>query len=73
MSSRDGDLRFDETVGKAASILHRFSLPRTLKAGVPFALPSKLDLSVGGNGVIGRRVSLLAGHVVLAEGILGWN
>lgn len=71
LRSRDGDLRVDGST--PSSVLHRFSLPGTSKAGVPFSLATKLDLGVGGNGIIGRRVSLLAGHVVLAEGILGWN
>lgn len=57
----------------SASILRRIALPTSLKAGVPFVLQSRLSLGVGGDGIIGRRVSLLAGHVVLGDGIAGFN
>jgi hypothetical protein len=30
-------------------------------------------LGVGGDGVIGRRVSFVHQQTVLGEGILGWN
>lgn len=69
--SRDGDLRSMPT--DSASILRRIALPTSLKAGVPFVLQSRLSLGVGGDGIIGRRVSLLAGHVVLGDGIAGFN
>lgn len=43
-------------------------------------LATAMDLSVGGEGVIGRRVQLVDGGMgeeatprVLREGVLGWN
>lgn len=35
-----------------------------------------LDLSVGGDGIIGRRISVFkddSSRVLLAEGVVGWN
>jgi hypothetical protein len=69
--SRHGDLR--STVVDDSSILHRIAIPMDSRPGTPFLLKEKLDLGVGGAGVIGRRVSLLNGQVVAAEGVLGWN
>lgn len=40
---------------------------------MPFSLERTFDLGVGGDGVIGRRVSLVGREGVLGEGILGWN
>jgi len=41
------------------------------------ALPERLHLGVGEAGIIGRRVSVVAGSIhrplTLAEGIIGWN
>lgn len=71
LHSRDGDLRSIDTTTK--TILHRITTPGSLKPGVPFQLLSRLNLTVGGNGIIGRRVSLLAGQTVLGQGIVGWN
>jgi hypothetical protein len=56
-----------------AAILHCIELPTDLNAGAKFPLRMRLDLGVGGNGVIGRRVSLLASGRVVGEGIMGWN
>lgn len=40
-------------------------------------LPQKLDLGVGNDGIIGRRVSVMMGStkgpLIVAEGIIGWN
>lgn len=36
----------------------------------------ELDLGVGGDGIIGRRVSVFkddSSRVLLAEGVVGWN
>ncbi|KAK5171916.1 uncharacterized protein LTR77_003553 [Saxophila tyrrhenica] len=70
---RDGDLRSLPSSTEESSILHRITLPKSFKAGTPFLLHSKLDLGVGGDGIIGRRVSLLTGGGVLGEGIAGFN
>ena len=40
---------------------------------MPFILASKVHLGIGGDGIIGRRVSLLADDVVVGEGIVGYN
>lgn len=69
--SRDGDLRRDTEL--EASILHRFAVPSIARDGSPFALERTFDLGVGGEGIIGRRVSLIGRDGVLGQGILGWN
>jgi len=36
----------------------------------------KLDLSVGRDGIIGRRISIFkddSSRILLAEGVVGWN
>lgn len=69
-------------------VLYSFPLENTSK-GLPqdygtgdrgtdaFTLPQKLNLGVGGDGVIGRNVSLVRrtpkGMHVLRQGIIGWN
>jgi hypothetical protein len=69
--SRDGDLA---TGGLGeTSILHRFDIPNIAHNGCAFSLDRSLDLGVGGDGVIGRRVSFVHEQTVLGEGILGWN
>ncbi|GAB7357161.1 hypothetical protein MBLNU459_g8154t1 [Dothideomycetes sp. NU459] len=75
---RDGDLRAQLD---RSNILHSFSLgadSTTQRPGFDvFQLPAKLDLGAGGDGVIGRRVSLVRrsamGATVLRQGIIGWN
>ncbi|KAK6535866.1 hypothetical protein TWF281_000116 [Arthrobotrys megalospora] len=37
------------------------------------SLPARLDLGVGGQGVIGRKMTLMNSRQVIAEGIIGWN
>ena len=36
-------------------------------------LDTRLDLFVGGKGVVGRMVSVLNGKEKLGDGIIGWN
>jgi len=36
-------------------------------------LPQRLELGVSDAGIIGRRVSVVEGDRVVAEGIIGWN
>lgn len=55
------------------SILHRIRLPSNATTGAPFAIGRDLNLAVGRDGVIGRRVSLLSGGRVIRVGIIGWN
>jgi hypothetical protein len=48
-------------------IMH--SLP--LESG---ALDRRLELGVGGNGIIGRAVTVVDGNkTVVGEGVVGWN
>ncbi|KAI2617233.1 hypothetical protein GGS26DRAFT_596554 [Hypomontagnella submonticulosa] len=63
--------------------LYKFSLPQTPPAtpgndherpiDVPLSQPMKIE--VGGDGIIGRRVTLWSQHAVdpIAEGIIGYN
>lgn len=67
--SKDGDLRAEALT---TSILHAFPLEMTTREQ-PFSLPRKLDLGVGGEGVIGRRVGLVRQAQVLRQGIIGYN
>lgn len=53
--------------------MHRFDIPHIAHSGCAFSLDQSLDLGVGGDGVIGRRVSFVHEQTVLGEGILGWN
>ncbi|KAL1587453.1 hypothetical protein WHR41_03843 [Cladosporium halotolerans] len=68
---RDGDLVTGSH--SESSILHRFAVPQTAHQGNAFDLNQRLDLGVGGDGVIGRRVSFVNEQTVLGEGIIGWN
>ena len=36
-------------------------------------LDTRLDLYVGGKGVVGRMVSVLNGKEKLGDGVIGWN
>ena len=63
---RLGDLSAGER-----EILH--SLPLELASTGLVTLDSRLVLGVGGDGIIGRSVSMVRGDVVLGEGIIGWN
>lgn len=67
--SKDGDLRAE---APTTSILHAFPLEMTTREQ-SFSLPRKLDLGVGGEGVIGRRVGLVRQAQVLRQGIIGYN
>jgi hypothetical protein len=55
----------------ANPILHSFSLDAD---GNPRFCP-RLNLSVGEDGVVGRRVSVVDARTsaILGEGIIGWN
>lgn len=70
-SSYDGDLRShsveDETV------FQRLLVPQYPRKGESFNLNSRLNLGVGGDGVIGRKVSLICSNILIAQGIMGWN
>ncbi|KAF1350095.1 hypothetical protein BDV97DRAFT_353212 [Delphinella strobiligena] len=76
---RSGDLRLKPN---PEDILHSFQVaPKAYSSQSnshdSFQLPLKLDLGVGGDGIIGRRVSLVRrtsmGADVLRQGIIGWN
>lgn len=69
--SYDGDLRTQQPTGAPA--LHRIDVPRYVKDGSAFKLKSRVNLGVGGDGIIGRRVSFVQNSVLVSEGIMGWN
>nr|POE86968.1 hypothetical protein CFP56_64000 [Quercus suber] len=69
--SRDGDLLMGDMTEK--SVLHLITVPASSHTGAVFKLQRRLDLSVGEQGVIGRRVSFVQGQDVLGHGIIGWN
>nr|POE77520.1 hypothetical protein CFP56_09167 [Quercus suber] len=66
---RDGDLLAGDM--SEGSILHLITVPVSSQTGALFRLPRRLDLSVGEQGVIGRRVSYVQGRNVLGQGIIG--
>ena len=56
------------------SFLHKFDLPpATIDGHMSFQLASRFDLGVGGEGIVGRRVSMIRDHVCVGVGIVGWN
>jgi len=57
-----------ETAGKVL-----FSVVLVVAKAEGLALDRRLDLDVGGDGIIGRSVSVVRKGVVLGEGIVGWN
>ncbi|KAI6890199.1 hypothetical protein KC325_g264 [Hortaea werneckii] len=65
-TSRSGDLRSD-IPSDAIQPMHRFEIPAyhspptvdPSSPALPFSLATRLDLSVGETGVIGRRASLI--------------
>ena len=63
---RLGDLTAGEN-----EILH--SLPLELFSAGSVTLDRRLVLGVGGDGIIGRSVSVVRGGVVVGGGIIGWN
>ncbi|KAF2151935.1 hypothetical protein K461DRAFT_279451 [Myriangium duriaei CBS 260.36] len=68
----DGDLRATNHSGRS---LHTFTLPCTDVGN--FKLPFAMNLSVGGDGIIGRRISMVhqgpEGQTIVRHGIIGWN
>ncbi|KAK4234283.1 hypothetical protein C8A03DRAFT_47351 [Achaetomium macrosporum] len=63
-----------------SGLLRRFILRRPGSGsggnddGVEMRLPGEaLSLNVGNDGIIGRRVSMMRGNEVLADGIVGFN
>lgn len=85
--SRDGDLSCSAAAAAASSsssssssdpmdcesILHRIEIPAKIQNRMPFSLASRFDLGVGGEGIVGRRVSLIRDHLLVGQGIVGWN
>jgi len=57
-----------ETAGKIL-----FSVVLVVAKAEGLALDRRLDLGVGGDGIIGRSVSVVRKGMVLGEGIVGWN
>ncbi|KAF1975466.1 hypothetical protein BU23DRAFT_579110 [Bimuria novae-zelandiae CBS 107.79] len=70
---RDGDLSASE----ARPTIPFFSFDLNGNHAATMELPQTLDLGVGDNGIIGRRVSVMTGSrrrpMTIAEGIIGWN
>ncbi|KAF2140936.1 uncharacterized protein K452DRAFT_359358 [Aplosporella prunicola CBS 121167] len=79
---RDGDARnaasLREDMRNALHTIEISAAPDATASGLArMELPEELQLSVGGQGVIGRRVSIMTGMrdsgARVAEGIIGWN
>ena len=56
-----------------ADVLHQLAIPSQPAKEAVFSLHEQLCLVAGGEGVIGRRVSLMDGGQLIGEGIMGWN
>lgn len=73
-SSRDGDLSASPPQSISDS-LYSFEIEESPRGMMQ--LPEKLHLGVGGNGIVGRRISVMTGStqqpLTLAEGVVGWN
>ncbi|CAO2657237.1 Nn.00g033630.m01.CDS01 [Neocucurbitaria sp. VM-36] len=71
---RDGDLSATSQSAPADPLC---TFPLTSGLDSTMQLPQRLDLGVGNAGIIGRRISVIAGStqgtLTLAEGIIGWN
>ncbi|KAK6357693.1 hypothetical protein TWF718_002001 [Orbilia javanica] len=67
---QDGNLNYEET---SREPLHHIPVDVYGDQACEISLPSRLDLGVGGQGVIGRKMSLMNSRQVIAEGIIGWN
>lgn len=71
--SRDGDLNTSEA--RPSDPFFSFSLDGYWSSAME--LPETLNLGVGDDGIIGRRVSVMTGSIrepmTVAEGIIGWN
>lgn len=70
-SSHDGDLRSRQN--RILLVLHNLYIPRLTGIGAPIMFADTLNLSVGGTGIIGRRIILTQKGSLLGEGIIGWN
>ncbi|KAF2223716.1 hypothetical protein BDZ85DRAFT_262072 [Elsinoe ampelina] len=70
---QDGDLR---AANSPHNVLHNFSLRQCQSSGL-FHLPFPINLGVGGDGIIGRRVRVehrgVNGERIVRQGIIGWN
>jgi hypothetical protein len=77
--SRDGDLTHSSSASEVplySFAVHPESLWKTT-TGVEMDISPRLPLEVGGEGIVGRRVSVVSelegGERRIAEGIIGWN
>ena len=70
MFSQHGDLTAPNKVIAAAPIYFKTIKGQTAHE---VELDTRLDLFVGGKGVVGRMVSVLNGKEKLGDGIIGWN
>ena len=79
--STSGDLR-QRDLSESDQFLHSFILDsqtRRNRAGEQHSTPSmalnqRLNFGVGGNGIVGRKISVLGeGNQILGEGIIGWD
>ncbi|KAI9835716.1 MAG: hypothetical protein M1819_001893 [Sarea resinae] len=74
---RNGDLT-DPLSSAAGQPLHSFpfelvSLKGHSDPDYGFDLPERLDLGVGGRGIVGRKIRLLCGGERVGEGVIGFN
>ncbi|RVD80185.1 uncharacterized protein DFL_008090 [Arthrobotrys flagrans] len=67
---QDGNLNYEDT---SREPLHHIPFDLYEDHVCEVSLPSRLDLGVGGQGVIGRKMSLMNSRQVIAQGIIGWN
>jgi hypothetical protein len=56
--------------GSANPVLHSFFVHPTVTSTTG---DQRLHLGVGGDGVVGRTVSIFDGNRILGEGVIGWS
>ena len=73
LCSHDGDLSAADN--RPTDPFFSFSLDEYQSSTME--IPQTLELGVGNNGIIGRRISIMTnssgGPIAVAEGIIGWN
>lgn len=57
----------------STSMLHTIRLEHTPHGKDESELEERLDLGVGGGGIIGRLLSVTGGGREIGNGVIGWN
>lgn len=73
-SSQHGDLTASHQAGLGdTERLHAVRLRHSSNGNNDMELGERLELGVGGSGVIGRTLSVMRGGEEVGNGVIGWN